>query len=136
MTKRFFLKLSLLFSILLVSGSSAYALSRKAPDPLPKRIADADKVFLGTITKRIEKNGWIHAELTVDEAFKDVVKKDKVKVVWRIFKWNGKVIFDQEKGAQGVAILKHQHEGRYWLRSDTFESTNKLKEVKSLTSKK
>ncbi len=109
----------------------ALSLSLAPPRPLSERVAEAEKIFVGTVVNRVEKDGWVRAELRVDTPLRRVEAKQKVPVVWRP-KIRDVILFDAEEGRRGIAILKDKHEGRYWLRADKFETVEKLEEVKKL----
>lgn len=115
---------------LLLSSVSVSAMLKAQPKTLKERLEEADKVFLGKLTKRVVKGQWVMAELVVEKALKNVKKGDKVKVIWRE-KIGGKILFNAVDGAEGVAILSDKHEGRYWLRSDKFEDIKTLRKVEN-----
>ncbi len=113
------------------------ALALQAPtEAIAVRVEKAKKIFLAEVINRVEKDGWVRAELLVKEAVFGVEKDEKVKVIWRKPSQNpllaDGVTFDVAEGAVGVALLGDQHEGRFWLRDDRFEPVTKLDPIKKL----
>lgn len=103
--------------------------SRAPVEPLEKRLKEANLVFVGEITKSIEENGWVLAELKVTSSLKGLNKTKTVNVIL------GKYLMNPKKfivGSKGIVILSDQHKARYWFRDDKFEDLDKLKEVKKL----
>jgi hypothetical protein len=116
--------------ICLLSASVASAVRAPLP-PLEVRVKNAQKVFVGTLINRVEKGDWVQAELRVDTPLHNVKAGEKVAVTWRRAV-GGLKIYDAAEDAKGIAILKDQHQGRYWLRADKFEPTTKLNQVKKI----
>jgi len=104
---------------------------RAPTKPLKDRVGAADTVFLGKVANKVVTGEWASAELVVQEPLRDAKKGEKIEVIWRI-KLGRFQIYDVAEGTRGIAILKDKHKGRYWLRSDKFESPDKLAEVKGL----
>lgn len=121
--------LSVVLTIFMGTLGPAFSLSMAPPRPLGERVAEAEKVFVGTLVDREVDGDWVRAELRVDTPLRGVKEKERVKVVWRKRVGEFKVD-DAPAGKRGVAILKDMHEGRYWLRADKFEPLDKLDEVK------
>ncbi len=118
-------------SFLLIVAANAFAV--KAPTkPLEQRIRAADTIFVGEVLNRNVDGDWVRAELLVVEPLHNAVQSRTVTVIWRAT-LDGRPIYDKAENSQGIAILKHKHNGRYWLRSDKFEPLHKLDEVKQLT---
>ena len=111
---------------MLLPGFTAHARSIQAPvKPLTTRVYEADKVFVAELVNRkLLKDDWCHADLKVTQAIKGVKLGELVPVVWR-----PKVArYDAEENQMGLAVLKHAHEKRYWLRLDTFVDNRILAE--------
>ena len=111
---------------MLLPGFTAHARSIQAPvKPLTTRVHEADKVFVAELVNRkLLKDDWCHADLKVTNAIKGVKLGELVPVVWR-----PKVArYDAEENQMGLAVLKHAHEKRYWLRLDTFVDNRILAE--------
>lgn len=120
---------------LLILLTPALARTVAPTQPLEKRVKDAELIFTGKVINKTIQGDWARAELLVDESLRGVIKGDKIKVIWRI-EIGGQPIYDAAEGQQGIALLGDKHEGRYWLRTDKFESLDKLEKVKELLEKK
>jgi hypothetical protein len=105
------------------------------PRPLAERVAEAEKVFVGTLVDRVEDGDWVRGKLRVDTALRGVEEKQQIKVIWRKRVGDFQV-YDAKQGARGIALLGDKHEGRYWLRADKFEPVEKLDEVAGLMARK
>jgi hypothetical protein len=124
----------LLTSFIALTLTTVTESTAKAPTkPLPERVANAEAVFLGKVINKKVEGDWARAELLVEEPLKNAKKGAKIEVIWRINLGN-LPIYDAAEGTRGVAILKDQHEGRYWLRSDKFEKPDRVDEVKGIIS--
>ena len=103
---------------MLLSEFTANARSLAPTKPLPTRVQEAEKVFVGVLMNRkLLEGDWCHADLKVTQAIKGVKVGELVPVLWR-----PKIArYDARENQKGLAVLKYSHKNRYWLRSDTFE---------------
>lgn len=126
------MKFFLLISIICTFASGVFALSLAPKPSLEKRVGLAKLVFVGKVVNRKEKGEWIHAELLVEESIVNIKSGARVPVIWRK-SVGGYQVFDAAEGLKAIAILNSYHEGRYWLRSDTFENLSLIEEVRELS---
>jgi hypothetical protein len=117
--------------IALIFASVTFADIKARTKPLPERVGNAETVFLGKVINKVVEGDWVRAELLVETPLKNTEEGVKIQVIWRI-KVGQFPIYDTAEGTRGIAILKNKHEGRYWLRSDKFESPDKVEEVKGI----
>jgi len=99
----------------------------RAPvEPLARRVQEAQKVFVGVLVNRKDLEGdWCHADLKVTRPIKGVQVGELVPVLWR----PRIARFDARENQTGLAVLKHQHDKRYWLRPDTFADAKLAEEA-------
>ncbi len=107
------------------------AICRAAPVPLKQRVEKAKLVFIGKLVEREEKGDWVHAELVVSEPVFGAKKDERVKVVWRK-KIGERLLYDLEQGQEGIAILNHKKEDRYYLGEERFEGMDQLEKLREV----
>lgn len=121
--------LSLLCLLLSFSPISS---ALKAPTKsLEYRVQAAELVFVGTVINKVIDGDWVRAELLVEEPLVNTKQAEKIAVTWRTTIGNI-AIYDTAEGSHGIAILKDMRKGRYWLRSDKFETLDKIDSVKEV----
>ena len=112
--------LTYLLPLLLLSFCVPAVGQRFEPESLETRVEKAEVAFVGTLQDIVDQgDDWTFATLKVDKAVKGVRSRALVKVVWRPKLSRYKPQDKQE----GFAVLQRKYKDRYWLRSDTFESS-------------
>ncbi len=120
-----------LISTFFLHLSPLHAIHAK-PKSLAERIDQAEKVFVGKLINKKTQGDWTTADLVVEIPLLHTEKDIEIAVIWRTTLGKAKM-FDKAEGSKGVAILKHQRDGRYWLRADTFEDLEVLKRAREIT---